>query len=161
MEERNQLIKKYFLKVRLNQNKKIIIFFLFGLFIIFSLNWVNNKDPIQYSKFNIDATIPNGYVLIPIDVINGASLSSLMGQTGIVDLFSTENGRKTKLVASRVKIVQATDQNDSFAVLLKETLSQKIVQAQGPFFAIVQNPKQKSSEIFTDGAKKITINYQN
>ena len=35
MEEKNQLIKKYFLKVRLNQNKKIILFFLFGLFFSF------------------------------------------------------------------------------------------------------------------------------
>lgn len=156
-----QIISKYLLKVRLDQNKKIFLFFLLGLIMIFTITIFENKPNSSNSKFYLDSIIPEGHVLVPIQLINADSLALIIGRNGVVDLFQTENGRKTKKIASKVKIVQATDELNSFAVLLKEQQSQKILNYETPFFAVVQNPSAKSKEIFQNGKTQIVINYQN
>jgi hypothetical protein len=162
MEKLNtQIISKYFLNVRINQNKKVILFFLLGLVIILSATFFNQEEKKTTNKFFLDSTIPEGYVFVPVSILNGASLSNMIGQHGVVDLYLTFNGKKTKKIASRVKIIQATNEIDSFAVLLKEEQSQNILTYTEPFFAVIQNPTIKSQNIFQAGKNKISIHYQN
>lgn len=158
---KDQIIKKYLLKFRIDQNKKVILFFVLGLLIILSITLFQDKNETQGKKFYLDSTIPEGFVLVPVTIINGSSLSNMIGRNGVVDLYLTDNGKKTKKAAGRVKIVQATDDIDSFAVLLKEDQSHKILSFEEPFFAVVQNPRIKSKEIFQNGKNRIVINYQN
>lgn len=156
----NKLIQKYLPKVRFDQNKRIILLFLIGLALILIANFFEKENGQQNKRFFLDASIPEGYVLVPIPLANGDSLSSMIGRHGIVDLFQSKNGLKSKKVISKVKIVQANDDINSFAVLLKETESQLILNYEGPFFAVIQNPSSKSQEKFMSGKKTITINYQ-
>lgn len=156
----NKIIQKYFLKVRWDQNKKIILFFGLGLLLIMAANFFENSDKNLTKKFHLDATIPEGYVLVPVPIVNADSISSMIGRYGVVDLFLSQNGLKSKKIISKVKIVQASDDLNSFAVLLKEDQSQKILNYNGPFFAVIQNPTRKSQETFQSGKQTIVINYQ-
>lgn len=156
----NKIIQKYFLKVRWDQNKKIILFFSLGLLLIMVANFFENRDTNQSKKFHLDSTIPEGYVLVPVPIINGESISSMIGKYGVVDLFLSQDGLKSKRIISKVKIVQATDDLNSFAVLLREEQSQKLLSFNGPFFAVIQNPTRKSQETFQSGKQTIVINYQ-
>jgi hypothetical protein len=94
-------------------------------------------EPVQ-----VDTMIPAGYLLIPIQLTNGESLSSLSGAYALVDLFSvSEKGKKGFKVASAVKLVKAPLNAEQFAVLMKEEDSAKLVKMEGPFFAALKNPK--------------------
>lgn len=156
----NKIIHKYLPKFRFDQNKRIILFFLFGLGLILIANFFEKETQGTSKRFFLDATIPDGYVLVPISITNADSIASMIGRHGVVDLFLSKNGIKSKKIISKVKIIQANDELSSFAVLLKENESQQILNYEGPFFAVIQNPSSKSQEKFTSGKKTITINYQ-
>lgn len=155
-----KLIEKYLPKMRFDQNKRLILFFLTGLIIILVANFFEKDTNNQSKRFFLDSAIPEGYVLVPISLANAESLASMIGRNGVVDLFLSKNGIKSKKVISKVKIIQANDDLNSFAVLLKENQSQQILTYEGPFFAVIQNPTAKSQERFMAGKKTITINYQ-
>ena len=158
---KKKIINKYLLKARLNQNKKIVLFFILGLISIIFANFFNNKTSVMQNQNHIDSLIPKGYVLVPINIINSGSISSIIGPYGIVDLYLTKDGNKSKRIASRVKIIKASGDENTYAALLKETQSYKILSYEAIFFAVVQNPKIKSQEIFQNNKRKIVINYQN
>lgn len=116
-----------------------------GLSIIFS-QLSAAKGPTSASSnepaFSADTIIPAGYVLIPIEVQNLEALSSIVGQYGVVDLFSVAiNGQKSgQKVATRLKILRAPLNPNQFAVLTKESSSAELLKFSGPFFVVIQNP---------------------
>jgi hypothetical protein len=88
--------------------------------------------------------IPEGYVLVPIEVANFESLDSILGKFGVVDLFvGSEDPRvRPRKLAERVKILRAPLNPNHFAVLVPDNESQKIVAYSGALTVVVQNPNK-------------------
>lgn len=104
----------------------------------------------EEAALSADTFIPAGKVLVPIEIINAESLEGLIGNVGgVVDLFTTspDGNRKNFKVGDRLKILKAPLNPRQFAVLIDEESSSQILQHQGPFFAVIQNPQQKSGTI--------------
>ncbi len=92
---------------------------------------------------NIDIFIPDGESLVPIQVANYESLDQIIGQYGVVDLYTTplnplEKGRK---VAFAVKLVRAPQSPRHFSVLLPADEAHRLVGYHGEFTVVVRNPK--------------------
>lgn len=120
--------------------------------------------PEELAPESVDTFIPQGLVLIPLELSNGESLGSIIGTMGgVVDLYlSSQEGRKGGfLVASRVKLVRAPRNPDQFAVLVKEAEGQKILKQNGPFIAVVQNPEVRGSQIVNQRKNSVHIEYAN
>lgn len=92
--------------------------------------------------------IPEGYVLVPIEVSNYESLDSILGQYGVVDLFvqTPEDDEPSRKVAERVKILRAPLNPSHFAVLVPENESQNLVTFDLPFTVVVQNPNSSGTK---------------
>lgn len=108
----------------------------------------NSKLPDESANVteeSMDTFIPSGFVLVPIEVQNLASLDSIVGQFGVVDLYT--DGEKNPL-ASGLKLIRSPRDPSQFAVMVPEHNSKEIVKYSGkPFMVIVQNPNQTKSEI--------------
>lgn len=85
--------------------------------------------------------IPEGFVLVPIELANFESLDSILGKFGIVDLYlPAESPRaQARKIATHVKILRAPLNPSHFAVLVREAESARLVTQIGPFIAVVQN----------------------
>lgn len=149
-------IKNYFNDKKNRVLLSILVIFLFG--ILFSSLGDKAPEPIVTEEtLTADTVIPAGYVLVPIELENAASLSSMIGSYGIVDLFAAKNeksGRGRK-VGARLKLLRAPLNPDQYAVLVHESESASLLEAKGPFFAVIQNPDiQKSPAIYKKSDKR-------
>ncbi|MDG0815457.1 hypothetical protein [Bdellovibrio svalbardensis] len=112
---------------------------------------------------SVDTFIPRGFVLVPIELANAESLSSLVGDLGgVVDLYlpGAEKKRNVK-VAARIKLLRAPLNPNQYAVLIKESDSSRLLSVTGPFIAVVQNPDSKGTEIAESKKSSVRIDYQN
>jgi hypothetical protein len=110
---------------------------------------------------SVDTMIPKGHILIPLELENLEQISSLIGSSGVVDLYTggTETKRR-KLIASRIKIIQAPFNPQVYAALIHEDEGVAIQNYFGPFRATVQNPKQAGGRVTQVQTKKLSITYQ-
>jgi hypothetical protein len=108
--------------------------------------------------YSADTFIPNGFVLVPIDIQNIDSLSSMIGQFGLVDLFTTSNlNQKSGLrVGRRLKLLRAPLNPQQFAVLVPEEEAGELLKAIGPFVAVIQNPADKRKTELTTRVAPLT-----
>lgn len=114
-------------------------------------------------EFKIDTIIPDGYVLIPIKLLNAESISAVIGSHGVADIYATIQGEKSKLLFARAKIIKSSVAEGAFAVLVKENKAHLLSNSENPFFAAVQNPKAKAIDIEPNQNRSsgIRIIYQN
>lgn len=114
------------------------------------------------SNYTVDTLIPAGYVLIPIELANAEPLSSMVGATAVVDLYSSSMDMKQKgrKIGSRLKLVRAPKNPQLYAVLVKESQSDRVLAQPGPYFAVIQNHKQEGSEIELKHKPQFEISYQ-
>ncbi|WP_413292684.1 hypothetical protein ACLSU7_14775 [Bdellovibrio sp. HCB185ZH] len=114
---------------------------------------------------SLDTFIPQGLTLIPLEIANAEALSSIVGNMGgVVDLYlaPTDTRKGGIRVASRVKLVRAPRNPDQFAILVKETEGQRILQQSGPFIAVVQNPEVRGGKLTTtEKQNAVRIEYSN
>ncbi len=93
----------------------------------------------------IDTFIPDGDVLLPVEVQNLESLDSLIGQYGVVDLYQPGN---PVAIAKGLKIIRSPKDPSEFSVLVPETESSTIISAETkPFLVVVQNPSRAEQKI--------------
>lgn len=122
------------------QNKILLCSFLFLMVVYILFGIKTEKVVAKYNPIYADTLIPKGYGLIPVELANADTVSALMDQFGVVDLFTgTLTARGNKKIASRVKILRAPLNPNQYAVMVPEGLSQTIMNASGPFWAVVQN----------------------
>ncbi len=141
-------------------------FIILGL-ISFLLNFKKEEAPKPVAQpeapNSVDTFIPRGFVLVPIELANAESLSSLVSDMGgVVDLYlpGTEKKRNIK-VASRIKLLRAPLNPNQYAVLIKESDSSNLLSVTGPFIAVVQNPDSKGTELAQTKKSSVKIDYQN
>ncbi|MNJ99852.1 hypothetical protein D3C87_176330 [compost metagenome] len=145
----------------------LIAFLLLGLMsLITSLLGVKKEEPTSFAPEppSVDTFIPRGHVLVPIELSNAESLSSLVGDVGgVVDLYlATNEKQKTGIkVGTKLKLLRAPLNPQQYAVLVRDHESSRILSFSGPFIAVVQNPQARGQEVAGPKPQQVQIDYQN
>jgi hypothetical protein len=126
---------------------KWLLIALSGLFIFACVTEFIGKAPKPDAPTNfdsIDTIIPAGFVLVPIDLQNAESMSSIIGDFALVDLYSIPIGKDNKgqKVGQRLRLLRAPLNRNLFAVLVPENETGPILNHGGSFFAVIQNKDQ-------------------
>ena len=130
----------------LKENKKSWRIWLVLIFIslVGTLIQSTNKKTEITNTQNLDTYIPEGFVLVPVELSNGPSLDGLLEHKGVVDLYTGNPSHKqAEKAAGSVKIIRSPRNPSYFAVLVPEEKAPFIIQRFQPFHAVIQNPKQK------------------
>lgn len=142
------------------QEQKIILYGFLSLAVIVVIKtiWFKPNQDVKtvQETIQVDTLIPLGHVLIPIQIQNFEAASALLGGAGIVDLWSFDpvTHRKSKKVASRLKMIRAPLNPQMYAVLVPETESEKILMHGDTFLITVQSDRSNSPEVLSE--KKIS-----
>ncbi len=147
----------------IEKNKWLLIaFFIFGFFAV--LVQFRKAPPESLNPSHVDSVdtmIPKGYILVPLDLENIEQISSLIGNSGVVDLYTGGKETKTRrMVASRIKVIQAPFNPQVYAALIPENEGSAIQNYLGAFRAVVQNPQQNGSSIRREAKNNFSIVYQ-
>ena len=145
-------------------NEKIrftVIFLLIGFisyFWSFSIKSSETTATYQDEK-ELDELIPEGYALLPIELVNKEALSALIGETALIDIYTlqTQTLNPNKKIASRMKLIKSPKNPDQFAIMISESRTLDILKHPGPYFATIQNRKNTQSEIMSMRPKKETF----
>lgn len=139
----------------IEQNKKMWRMFLVLIFIsvVFSFLQYTHKTKQITTTQNLDTYIPEGFVLVPIELNNSSLLDGLLKSTGIVDLY-INNTQSIKKIASSVKIIRSPRNPSLFAVLVPENKADILIQQIQPFHAVIQHPHQHQKTSFRIVNKK-------
>ncbi len=133
------------------ENKKAIFFwcFLVILSFVFTFFQTTNrtKDKKQKTK-SVDTYIPEGLVLLPIELSNSSSLDGLLESKGVVDLYTTNPTKiSAEKVAMAVKIIRSPNNYNHFAVLVPEKQASWLIKRFQAFYAVIQNPRKAGTKI--------------
>lgn len=136
-------------KLKVVRKHKDFPFFVAGLsvllFFAVKKSWGSPSENAKNSMHSesVDTYIPEGFVLIPIEVANLSHLNQIMGAQAVVDLYtlSLDGQRSKKPFASKVKVVRAPQNENVLAVLSPEDRAGDILSQPGPFYVALQNPK--------------------
>ncbi|MGE3974479.1 MAG: hypothetical protein AB7F59_08140 [Bdellovibrionales bacterium] len=139
---------------------------LLGILAVFSLlrEWRGREASPTTTKSpsaTADTYIPNGFVLVPIEIQNIEGLDSILGQFGVVDLFlpSVDGQGRGKLIARRLKILRAPLNPSHFAILAPENQAPEIVKYSGPFFVVIQNPNESGTRFVKEKVRSSRISF--
>lgn len=111
--------------------------------------------PIAFEEETADTYIPEGFSLVPIEVANIESLDAILGDFGVVDLFtvSTPSLPVPQRIAYKIKIMRAPKNPQHFAVLVPFSEVPQIMKHPGPFTVSVLNPKSRGTEFAREKKK--------
>lgn len=104
--------------------------------------WNRNPEKIEGTpapeELDLGMLIPQGHVLIPIQIHNSETVDSVFGQYGFVDLYAIDpQGQPKRSPAIQsVKMVRAPKNPSQFGILVHESQAPKIL-SQGQSFAVV------------------------
>lgn len=114
-----------------------------------------NNKPHQLAQaehsLSADTFIPAGYVLVPLQIENAASLTGLIENFAVVDLYHSDDASSGyKLFLSRIKLLRAPLDASQFAVLVTDTQAASILSLKTPFRVVLQNRKvlNAKTEVF-------------
>ena len=111
----------------------------------------------QTEHVSLDHLIPEGFVLVPIEIQNGNSIRELMGSKGVVNLYNLKNDTPKEIVAKALKIINLNEQDIGFTALVPEKQAVALFEHKGPFYAVIQNPKKQGSQIYKKKINKQLI----
>ena len=105
---------------------------------------------------SLDEMIPEGFVLIPIEIGNSEDIIHLIGSYGVIDLYSYSPHTQLpqELAAQSLKVIPTKTDENRFAVIAPEKEVVRLLEYRGPFYAVVQNPKKTGSQIYKKRIKK-------
>ena len=113
----------------------------------------SEEDSAGGAEGRISDQIPTGFVMVPIELENHKSVSSLIHTHGVVDLYKLLDGsRKIHKMASAVRIVRL--ETDHFSALIPDEQVAPFIRYSSGFYAVVQNSKKKGSQIYRPPLKK-------
>lgn len=159
-------MKEFLYRFFLNKQNKIItlVFLFLGLIsLLIQFQSKSSQQEQEELPTSADTYIPEGMVLIPIEIQNKEALSSIMSQFGIIDLYLPSFGEtiKSKKIATGVKIMRAPLNPDVYAVLVREDQASHITEFSGPFIATIQSPHKKQTQFSKkQSQQKIEIIYE-
>lgn len=137
-------------QISISQQNKLLLFSFFILIGVYStyLYLTQEKISLEKEKIYADTLIPKGYVLVPIELENIGTISALIDQFGVIDLYTgSPQSQGTKKIASRVKVLRAPLNPNQYAVLVTEVISTQIMSSAGPYWGVIQNRTALPNEI--------------
>lgn len=109
----------------------------------------------------IDTLVPEGHVLVPIEVSNLEALGSVVGPYGIVDLYALDaKGHELSKVGSHLKMVRSLEQPSFISVLVPEEEAFRLLATKGPFQVAVLNSQKIQSPSEVHKAPRSRIYYR-
>lgn len=133
-------------KIKIKDSKQALLFlllFLIGIFLIFGLPFTATSKVQEEAPLSPDTYIPRGYTLVPIELQNTESISSLIQDFAIVDLYAGSfTQKKARKIGSRLRLLRAPLNPDRFAVLVPDSQAGLILGADGPISASILNRTQ-------------------
>lgn len=158
-------LKRNFKEIWQNEKLKFsIIFLLLGIAsYLVSNSEKSERSQIKEEPIQLDTMIPEGFVLLPLDLVNRDALSSIVGATAVIDLFTVNSQtlNPSKKIASRIKIIRTPRNPEQFALLIHESETNQILNFTGPYFAVIQNKSRKDSQLVKPTTKRdVQISYQ-
>ena len=138
------------------KHKLALFFILFSLILAWSFEQPKSSSKPQENPPSLDVFIPKGFVLIPIEVQNHESLDQVLGQYGVVDLYTAPlmPGAFAKIVVKAIKIVRSRVNSNYFAVLAPENQSAILMNTRGPYKVVIQNPKNYGTNFVKSPIKR-------
>jgi hypothetical protein len=138
----------------------VLGFLVIVLVCILGTSFTQTSKPVHESADSFDSpdtVIPKGFVLVPVELQNAESLSAMVDQFAVVDLYvpgadsqgfesagrrSRSGGSKTgRRIGYHLKLLRAPLNPKTFAVLVPEAQAPAVVSTSGALFAVIQNPK--------------------
>jgi len=123
----------------------------------------DTNNSISNVSNNIDTFVPNGFVLVTLQLINGDSIDPLIGNYGMVDVYQSpqihlsspdsllsnnihnQNLNSNLPIATHLRIIRAPNNPRLFGALVPEG-SRKLIQLlSAPVFAVIQRPDAQST----------------
>ncbi len=139
------------------RNRTLVMAVAVMLIVIIGVQLTSTTAPEEQGPAaSADTYIPKGYVLVPIELQNAESLSSLIGSYAVVDLF---RGPSSQRVGRRLRLLRAPLNPQQFAVLVPESEVSTLMSTPGPYWAAIQNPKDQQSTEIASGRRKSRIEY--
>lgn len=118
-----------------------IFLFLIGIFLIADYIQPNEKQPADETSLAADTFIPRGFTLVPIELINADSISSMIKDFAIVDLYAgSPADKKASKIGSKLRLLRAPFNPERFAVLVPDSEAGQILGAHSPISATILNP---------------------
>ncbi|MBC6414976.1 MAG: hypothetical protein GDA46_01095 [Bdellovibrionales bacterium] len=110
-----------------------------------SFFWKEKESPMS-----LDQLVPEGFVLVPIEISNGEDLFPFVGNYGVVDLYldSQGIGLPTKQIASQIRIFPPQTEEGFWTALIREKEVIDLFEYSSAFYAVIQNPKMKAAKIY-------------
>ena len=138
------------------KNQKNHIFIIGGIFMLtFAVGLGQKFIKEEPHTPSLDEFIPNNFVLVSIKIVNSSDILALIGDYGVVDLYSytDETQQAGQQVAKALKVVPTKSEDMHFAAIVPEKDIRYLLEYKGPFYAVVQNPKKQSSQILKKRVK--------
>lgn len=130
--------------LKLSKNRTFIIALVAMIVLIGITEWMSNSThPTENIPESADTYIPDGFVLVPIELQNLDSIASLVGDVAVVDLFQ---GPLQKRVGKRLKLLRAPLNPQQYAVLIAEADAPQLMRSPGPYWAVIQNPNMPAKK---------------
>lgn len=99
----------------------------------------SRSSPPRDSQVSMLDSIPDGYMIAPIEPTNSDSLDSIFGDHGYVDLYRpTGTGDKGRRIARSLPLVRAPKNPRRFAVLVTDAQSEILSQLSEPVLVILR-----------------------
>ena len=145
---------------------KYYFFIFIGLTLVSSLFiWIHYKGNDSLNDhplvFQISENIPEGFVIVPIELENHESIGDLITSHGVVDLYYSPSLPSHPIkIASAVRIIRL--QPFRFAVLIPEDKTSVFLSSSLQFYAVVKNINKQGVVIYGKKKKRlITIEEEN
>lgn len=112
---------------------------------------------------SLDTFVPEGFVLVTLQLINAESIDSMVGPYSLVDLYAvqpvgesyaTKSHTPRRPLASHLKLVRAPNNPSLFGVLVSENEPELIHSLAAPVFAVIQGPHAKPDNFDPTKLKK-------
>jgi hypothetical protein len=96
---------------------------------------------------NADTFIPEGYNLVPIQLINAEAIGSIISDFAVVDLYSSsaDSAKSSRCVAKNIKLLRAPLNPEHFAILIPDRNTASLFSKGDAFYAVLRNQKDKTA----------------
>ncbi len=114
------------------------------------------------TKESLDTYIPDGFVLVPVEVENYENLDQILGNFGTIDVYEkVQNGAQTRsrLVGRGLKALRPQNNDKQIGLLVPESEASLVVGTQGPLYVTIHNRQKTGTEIVTPRHKTNRIIY--
>ncbi len=156
--------KLNFKKIKIDKIQALLLFslVLIGFSFVWDSLFQNSKSETSEKAVAADTYIPKGYTLVPIELQNTDSISSMIEEFAIVDLYTHSiTEKRARKIGSRLRLLRAPLNPDRFAVLVPDSQAGLILGADSPISASILNRQQFGQGLVENQQKptKLKVKY--